>query len=121
VSSWPLTANGKLDRRGLPTPSQHDQPYRAPRNLTEETLCKIFAELLAVDRVGIDDNFFVLGGHSLTAIRLVNRVAASLRVPMSLRTVFQTPTVAELAASISVHRRTVTRYANASAVKRNPV
>ncbi|WP_345524366.1 AMP-binding enzyme [Streptomyces echinatus] len=87
----PLTVNGKLDRRALPEPEFLGDAYRAPRNLHEEMLAGLFAEVLEVDQVGLDDGFFALGGHSLLATRSPHasgRCSAS-RVP--IRAVFREP------------------------------
>nr|WP_233165340.1 non-ribosomal peptide synthase/polyketide synthase [Mycobacterium sp. AT1] len=98
----PLTDNGKLDVRALPhvDPTTQRTPSRAPQSATEETLCRIFAEVLELDEVGVDDDFFDLGGHSLLSIRLIGGVRTGLGVEMSIRDVFDAPTVAALAALV---------------------
>ncbi|MCX5412438.1 non-ribosomal peptide synthetase [Streptomyces sp. NBC_00059] len=102
LESWPLSANGKVDRLGLPAPRKSpDTPgFVAPRTPTEEQLVAIWCELLDLPRVGVRDNFFELGGHSLAATRLISRVRDRFRITISLREVFTARTVAELAVTV---------------------
>ncbi len=107
LESLPLTANGKLNRAELPEPD-FDQVItsRAPETPLEQTLCGIFSSLLDVPEVGIDDSFFELGGQSLQAMRLHTRIGAAVGVAVSMSTLFDFPTVAQLAAYIEAKRGT---------------
>jgi acyl carrier protein len=96
-----MTPSGKLDRTALPVPGQAKAPAgRGPRNPREEVLCRLFAELLGMEEVGIDVDFFDHGGHSLLATRLIGRIRNELNVDVKVTTVFRHPTVAKLAVQI---------------------
>lgn len=107
LDALPLTANGKLDRAAMPEPD-FDQVLasRAPQTQLQHTLCDLFSALLEVPEVGIDDSFFELGGQSLQAMRLCSRIGAAVGVGVSMNTLFDSPTVAQLAAYIDAKRGT---------------
>ncbi|MFE9325082.1 amino acid adenylation domain-containing protein [Nocardia sp. NPDC052278] len=94
----PLTANGKLDRERLPEPVAVVREFRAPSPGFEELVARTFEQVLDVNRVGVDDDFFALGGDSLSASLVVARIGAAMDVRVPVRSVFEAPTVAELAA-----------------------
>ncbi|CAJ3936805.1 syringomycin synthetase [Burkholderia pseudomallei] len=98
--AWPLTPNGKLDRRALPAPADDAYAraeYEAPQGAREEALAAIWRDLLHVERVSRHDNFFELGGHSLLAVQLVSRLRQALSVEVALSTVFDAPVLSALA------------------------
>lgn len=101
VPTWPLTRNGKLDLKALPAPDRDAYtitPFALPGSEREYALLAVWQDLLKLDRISIDDNFFELGGHSLLATRLQNRIRAEFGDELSLRAVFEAPSVRQLAA-----------------------
>ena len=108
VPELPLNANGKLDRKALPNPEENSSrpadAYVAPRTVVEELLAQIWSEVLGTERVGIHENFFDLGGHSLLAIQVTSRVKRVLRVDVTVRNLFEAPTVAQFATLIGTLR-----------------
>ncbi|MGO1070384.1 amino acid adenylation domain-containing protein, partial [Lysobacter sp. CA199] len=108
LDAWPLTPNGKLDRKALPAPDDSAyarRAYEAPQGAMEERLATIWAELLRVEQVGRHDDFFELGGHSLLAVQLASRVRKTLDVELSMRDLFEQPTLWKLAAHVTVGKR----------------
>ncbi|HEX8906342.1 MAG TPA: amino acid adenylation domain-containing protein, partial [Longimicrobiaceae bacterium] len=103
----PLTPNGKLDRKALPAPeyAADADRYVAPRTPVEEVLAEIWAEVLRLERVGVQESFFDLGGHSLLATRVVSRIREVFGVEVQLRALFAGPTVSELAGRVEEMRR----------------
>ena len=101
IAEIPLTVNGKLDRKALPAPGFHfAQAYQPPRNGLERQLCEVWQRVLRVDSVGIDDNFFALGGHSITAIELSVACSEALSQPVPLNLLMDNLSVAQLAANL---------------------
>ncbi|WP_394823558.1 amino acid adenylation domain-containing protein [Pendulispora albinea] len=100
LDRWPLTPNGKLDRRALPKPVYEASAADAPRSSLERALMDVFADVLQLPRVGLHDDFFALGGHSLLAVRLAIRIEKTLGRSVSLSQVIHTPTVAGLSAAM---------------------
>jgi nonribosomal peptide synthetase DhbF len=102
LESLPLTPNGKLDHRALPKPEllTSGHAYRAPVTGTQAVICRLFAELTSTDAVGLDDNFFEIGGHSLLAMRLIARVRHETGADLPLRALFAHPTPEALAVQL---------------------
>ncbi|WP_330252186.1 amino acid adenylation domain-containing protein [Nocardia sp. NBC_00565] len=103
LEALPRTANGKLDRAALPEPEFETQAFHAPSTPIEEIVAGIFADVLGAQRVGRDDDFFATGGNSLLATQVAARVGDALDTKVLVRSVFETPTVAGLAAKVETH------------------
>ena len=107
IESLPRTSTGKVDRRALPNPGHArpnlDTPYAAPRTPVEERLARVWEKVLSLDHVGIHDNFFHLGGHSLAATRLISRVIQEFHLELPIKALFESPTVAAMSTVILQH------------------
>ncbi|MFD9739248.1 amino acid adenylation domain-containing protein [Umezawaea sp. NPDC059074] len=105
LDAIPMTSNGKVDRRALPEPDVRAEAsvYRAPRTPLEDRVCRIWADVLGASRVGLDDNFFDLGGDSILSIRVVSRLREELDASLSPRVLFSSPTVARLIEAVAAH------------------
>lgn len=106
LDSFPLTPNNKIDRRALPEPDnlrpKLSEDFIAPRNPIEKSVAEIVAQVLRIDRAGINDNFFDLGGHSLLATQITSKLREALQIEVSLQAIFDYPTIGELSAVIEV-------------------
>jgi amino acid adenylation domain-containing protein len=105
LETLPLSANGKLDRKALPSPdvgAYLTREYEAPQGETETTLAAIWTEVLKLNRIGRNDNFFEMGGHSLLAMQLINRIRVTLGVDVQLRDIFAASTIKNMATAVSV-------------------
>ncbi|MCP4259970.1 MAG: non-ribosomal peptide synthetase, partial [Planctomycetes bacterium] len=104
LEELPLTPAGKVDRKNLPAPDSEGSlsatEYVAPCNETEEALANIWQDVIGVSRIGIHDNFFDIGGHSLLALQLISQVNQAFQLQLPLRQLFDTPTIAEFALSV---------------------
>jgi amino acid adenylation domain-containing protein len=110
LETLPLTPNGKIDRRALPSPNpelSRSISYVAPRNSTEKAIADIFTQVLRVERVGIYDNFFEIGGNSLKATQIISRLRETLSLEFPLRRLLEQPTVADLALGLEEIRSTM--------------
>jgi acyl carrier protein len=109
VDALPLTPAGKIDRRALPLPDRTrrdlDSTFVAPRTDTESLIANIWSQILGVEQVGVYDNFFDLGGHSLMATQILSRLRNVANVEIPLRAMYETPTVANLAEAVEVATR----------------
>ena len=108
MSKFPLNANGKIDRQALPKPEDVQGAQMeavSPRTPSEEVIAAIWAEVLRRDGIGVEDNFFEIGGHSLLATQIASRLREHFGIPVAVRTVFEAPTIAELARRLDSARR----------------
>ncbi|NEQ98487.1 MAG: amino acid adenylation domain-containing protein, partial [Cyanothece sp. SIO2G6] len=105
VDVFPLTSNGKVDCRALPAPQDttSQRPVVSPQTPTQEAIAPIFAHLLQLDTVSIHDNFFALGGHSLLATQVMSRLRQTFSLDLPLRTLFESPTIADLSHQVDSH------------------
>ncbi|WP_342671594.1 amino acid adenylation domain-containing protein, partial [Rhodococcus phenolicus] len=103
LDEFPLNASGKLDRNALPEPVFETREFRAPTTPVEEIVAAVFGEVLGVERVGLDDDFFALGGNSLIATQVVSRLGAALDARIQVRVLFEASTVVDLAARLESH------------------
>ncbi|MFB9903359.1 non-ribosomal peptide synthetase [Allokutzneria oryzae] len=120
LEQLPFTANGKLNRDALPAPEVSGSG-QAPRTEHEEVLCGLFAEVLGVPDVGIEDNFFDLGGHSLLATKLVSKIRAALGAEIGIRVLFEAPTVAALAERLGIAEKARPRLSKRERPARLPL
>jgi acyl carrier protein len=104
LDEFPLTSSGKIDRKALPAPVFAAAPFRAPQTQTEQVLAGIYARVLGLDRVGVDDSFFDLGGDSLSAMRVLAAINTSFDTQLPVRTLFDASTVGGLADHLHRHR-----------------
>jgi acyl carrier protein len=108
LESFPLTANGKLNRAALPAPDEArpklQKVFVAPRTESEKEIAEIWSSVLKLNKIGIHDDFFELGGHSLLATQVVARVRKAFQLELPLRSIFDSPTVAEFAGRIEQAR-----------------
>ena len=102
LAAWPLTPNGKVDRKALPTPdlSSDEDGYVAPRNDSEQQIADIWCQILKLERVGVKSDFFSIGGHSLLATQVISRIRQQFGVELSVRALFEGPTIEQLVQKI---------------------
>jgi acyl carrier protein len=108
LAELPLMSTGKVNRRALPDPGRLrpdlDTPMISPRTPIEKEIAQIWAEVLLLDEVGVSDNFLALGGHSLAASRIISQIIRSFQLELPIKTLFDSPTVAEMAMVIAAHQ-----------------
>ncbi len=105
LDALPLTPNGKLDRKALPSVDRSAERYEAPATPVEEHIAAIWSDILGRERISVQESFFEIGGHSILAIRMTSTLQDEFGIDLSLRTVFEHPTVRSLAAAVEDHIR----------------
>jgi thioesterase domain-containing protein/acyl carrier protein len=120
LDSLPLTPNGKLDTRALPTPEYTGSGYRAPSSAVEEVLADVYAHVLGVELVGVDDSFFDLGGDSISAMRLVAAINTRLDAALAVRTLFEAPTVRSLSQRLRTNTASAEEVVPVQTLKKGP-
>ena len=116
LDAFPLNQNGKVDRKLLPAPQDpvFNLQYQAPESETEIRLHAIWAEILGAGQIGVNDNFFKIGGHSLTATRMASKILKELNIDINLRKIYKHATIKELAAEIDAQQWVNKTYSNES-------
>jgi acyl carrier protein len=121
LNALPVTPNGKLDRKALPAPDRSrpalGEGFVAPKTATEKLLAELWSEVLKLDKIGVHDNFFSLGGHSLMATQVVSRLKNQIGVDMPLRDLFESPTIAALAQRVSQYKDLQPRSSQATVTR----
>lgn len=116
LKEFPLTPNGKVDRKSLPKPeqteSERNDAYVGPRTPTEEVLAGIWSEILGIKNIGVSQNFFESGGHSILATRVVSRVRDVFNIDLPLRSMFESPTVEGVATALVRHSNNANELEN---------
>lgn len=120
LSSMPMTPNGKIDRKALPSPdfTQQQEEYVAPNTDIERECCAIWSLLLGIPQIGIRDNFFTLGGHSILAVQLISKLRDALHVELAIHTLFDCPTIEQLAQKIATLTGSATTGQQAPTISR---
>ncbi|MEO1429998.1 MAG: amino acid adenylation domain-containing protein [Cyanobacteria bacterium J06633_8] len=113
LEEFPLTPNRKVDRKALPNPEknqfQEQRDFVAPRNPVEEILVNIWSEILGIEKISVDDNFFEIGGHSLLATRVISQIREVFEVELPLRKLFENPTIAGIAEAITINKSNINK------------
>jgi aryl carrier-like protein len=102
LPEFPLTSNGKIDRKALPQPQQQTHTYRAPATETEQLLAGIWESVLNRDQIGLDDNFFDIGGNSLKAMQVISRIFREHSIKLGIRDLFSNPVLSQFVEKVEI-------------------